>query len=455
MKKNKFSQKIIVLIFLIISSNLFAQSDLSINGYIQTDNRIRLDNGLFSWNENRLDLKFEGAPSDKYHFFSEVRLRGFGFPNVNRVSDLQMREKDKVYTWGLEFREAYLDLYQFGGLENLDIRVGRQIIVWGTADKINPTNNISPDDLEDIFNFGEQLGTNAIKADYYLDDVTLTGVYVPIFTPATLPFGDYSQAFVPEFNVPPGMTIRNVSDKITLPETKLSETSQFAFKVATNLFDYDLSLSYYNGRDDFPLANKIIITPVDTLGTVDVQSGMVYPKMQVVGADFSGSIYDIGFWGEGAMFIPDKIYMNTYIQTPMGLNPIEKSIALDDEPYFKYVLGCDYTFSNSWYVNAQFIHGFIHERGKNNLNDYIAFRFEKKFFNDKLKVVPLGGVVTVTDWGNMKDNYGIAGTPEITYYPSDNVELILGAFIMYGEGDNMFSRIQDQDELYLRAKVSF
>ena len=454
MNNNKLFQKMFLLSVFILTSSLFAQSDLSINGYIQTDNRIRFDNGQFSWNENRLNLKFEGAPSDKYHFFSEVRLRGFGFPNVNNTSELQTREKNNVYTWGLEFREAYLDLYQFG-FDDLDIRVGRQIIVWGTADKINPTNNISPDDLEDIFNFGAQMGANAIKADYYWDDVTLTGVFVPIFTPATLPYGDYAKAFVPEFNIPPGMTIRNVSDKITLPETKLSETSQFAFKVATNLFDYDLSLSYYNGRDDFPLANEIIITPVDTLGTADVQSGMVYPKMQVIGADFSGSIFNIGFWGEGAMFLADKVYMNTYIQTPMGLDPIDKSIALDDEPYFKYVLGFDYTFSNSWYVNAQFIHGFIHERGKDNLNDYIAIRFEKKFFNDKLKIVPIGGVITITDWGDMNNNYGIAGSPEITYYPTDNIELILGAFIMYGEGDNMFSRIQDQDELYVRAKVSF
>jgi len=447
-------QKLFVLSLFVLTGNIFAQSDLSINGYIRTNNRIRFDTGKFSWNENRLSLKFEGAPSDKYHFFSEVRLRGFGFPNANNVSDLQQKEKDFIYKWGLEFREAYLDLYQFG-LENLDVRIGRQIIVWGTADKINPTNNISPDDLEDIFNFGAQLGANAIKADYYWGDVTITGVFVPIFTPATLPFGDYEKAFVPEFNVPPGMTIRNISDKITLPETKLSETSQYAFKVATNLLDYDLSLSYYNGRDDFPLANEIIIKPVDTLGMADVQSGMVYPRIQVIGADFAGSIFDIGFWGEGAMFLADKVQKITYLETPIGLNPIEKSIALDDEPYFKFVLGFDYTFSNGWYVNGQFIHGFINERGKDNLNDYIAFRFEKKFFDDKMKIVPFGGVIEVNDWGNLKNNYGIAGNPEITYYPTDNIELTLGSFIMYGKGDNMFSRIQEQDELYVRAKVSF
>jgi len=454
--KNKILFLIILMLSLFIMTEIItAQSDLSINGYIKTDNRLRFDTNEFTWNENHLNLQFEGAPSDKYHFFSEVRLRGFGFPDVIQSSDLQRQEKDKVYRWGLEFREAYLDLYQFG-FENLDLRIGRQIISWGTADKLNPTSNISPDDLEDIFNFGEQLGTNALTATYYLNDnITLTGVFVPIFTPATLPYGDFSSAFAPPMDLPPGMLPRNFSDNVILPENKLTESSQYAFKAATNLFDYDVSVSYFKGRDDLPLADKVTITPVDTLGTIDIETELIYPKIQVIGADFAGSIGSVGFWGEGALFIPDKVEMPTFIQTQIGLQPQGESIALDDEPYFKYVIGGDYTFRNGIYFNAQFLHGFIHERGKDNLNDYIAFRFEKKFFNDELKIVPFGGAIAINDWDNVKNNYGYVGNPEITYYPTDNIELTLGAFWLEGKGANMFSQIKKNDELYVKAKVSF
>jgi len=326
---------------------------------------------------------------------------------------------------------------------------------WGTADKINPTSNLSPDDLEDIFNFGEQLGTNAFKADYYWGDITLTGAYIPVFTPATLPFGDFAKAFVPEVSLPPGVVIRDFSDKIILPENNLDETSQFAFKIASNLFDFDVSLSYFKGYDDLPLANKVTMTPIDSIGNTDLETEMIYPKFQVIGGDFTGSISSVGFWGEGALFFPEKVEINTFVQTPVGLQPLENSIALNDKPYFKYVLGIDYTFRNSWYLNAQFIHGFMHERGKDNLNDYIAFRFEKKFFNDELKIVPIGGVVAINNWDEIKNNYGLAGMPEITYYPSDNVEITLGAFLMEGKGYNMFNRIKDLDEFYLKAKVSF
>jgi len=447
----------LLILFVLISFNTVnlpgKTNSLNISGYIQTYNRLNLDTKSFTWNENLLNIKFEGAPSDKYHYFSEIRIKGLGIPNVNQSLDLQKPEKDMVFRWGLEFREAYLDLYQFI-FKNLDIRIGRQIITWGTADKLNPTSNISPDDLEDIFNFGEQLGTNAIKASYYWGDVTFTGIFIPIFTPAVLPYGNFSNALSTQMDLPDGMTVRDLSDNIVLPGTKVSESSQYAFKAAFSLFDYDISLSYYNGRDDLPIAKKVTISPIDLAGTVDIKTELFYPKIQVVGGDFAGTIGSIGVWGEGALFFSEKVELDTFIPTSVGLLS-EKTLILDDKPYFKYVLGCDYTFNSGLYLNIQYIHGFMHERGSM-LNDYLVFRFEKKFLNDELKIVPFGAVLTVNDWNDIENNYGLVLGPfELIYYPSDNVELTLGAYILEGKGSNMFSQIKKNDAIYMKAKVSF
>ncbi|MCK4339939.1 MAG: hypothetical protein KAW92_05375 [Candidatus Cloacimonetes bacterium] len=442
-------KKIILFISILVAifGNSYAQGNFSINGYLKTDNRMLTDDNSFTWNENQLGLKFEGSYSDDYHLFSEVRLRGFGFPEIPQTADLQ--RKDKVYKWDLEFREAYLDLYQFG-LKDLDLRIGRQIITWGTADKLNPTSNICPDNLEDVFNFGEQLGVNSALAIYYWKDFTFTGVYVPVFTPAILPSGVFASALSEPMELPAGMTLLNISDTVILPENRFTKTSQAAFKVGTNLLDYDLSFSYYYGRDDLPLMNKITITPVDTLGTVNITTEMIYPRMQIIGGDFAGSIGDIGVWGESALTIPDEYGMETIVG-----GEIQKSIALDDEPYCKFVIGGDYTFKNGLYLNAQYLHGFVHERGKDDLNDYLTFRFEKKFFNDELKVAPIGGAISVTDWDDCQNNYGFVANPEITYYPSDNVEIITGAYILDGKGSNMFTNVKNNDEVYIKVKVSF
>ena len=447
---------LIIIGIFIVSESLFADDGVNINGYIQTDNRIQTKSNKFTWNENRLNLRLEGTPSDKYHYFSEIRLRGFGFPATSRFLDLQMQEKNKVYPWGLEFREAYVDLYGFG-LKDLDVRIGRQVIAWGTADALNPTSNISPDDLEDIFNFGEKLGTNAVNASYYIgDNLTINGVYVPVFTPATLPFGDFADAFSAPMDLPLGMTVRTLSDTVILPERKASESSQIGLKASTNLFGYDLSLSYFKGRDDLPILSKATITPVDMIGTVDIATELVYPEIQVIGADFAGSIGSVGIWGEGAVYMPEELAMTTIAPSPTtGQMETTQTIVLDDKPYFKFVLGGDYTFKNGLYFNGQYLHGFLHERGKNELNDYFTFRLEKTFLNDKFKLVPIGGAVAINDWDDMKNNYGLVYAPELSYYPSDNVELSVVPFIIDGKGANMFGSIKDLDEILFRLKVSF
>jgi hypothetical protein len=177
--------------------------------------------------------------------------------------------------------------------------------------------------------------------------------------------------------------------------------------------------------------------------------------MHVIGADVAGQIKSVGVWAEGAVFLPDKVALTTTLKTLDGQQFEETGVALDDEAYVKYVVGMDYTFKNQWYVNAQFIHGFFHERGEDALSDYIVFRFEREFLNAELTVAPLGMAIAIPDWDEIDTNYGVVGIPEVTYRPTDNIELILGAYILEGEGSNMFGQIKDQDQIYFKAQVTF
>ena len=444
-----------VFIVLWLATGLLAQ--VNINGSIMTYNRVRLQqDGKITWNENRLNLKFEGNPSEHVHYYANLRFRGFGFPTATSSEELQLREKNRAYPWGMEFREAYVDIYGFL-TDNLDVRIGRQRIAWGTADRLNPTDNLNPDDLEDLFNFGAHFGSNAIQANYYLGDYTLTGVFIPVFHPAVLPYGDWAQAFVPQFEVPPGFSMGKVTNRIILPEHKLSQSSSFAFKLAGNWFNTDWSISYYNGRDDLPLVTRQEVQMYSNPPVFSVDMEMQYPRMQVIGADLAGSLGSVGVWAEGALFLPEKMYLTTITPSIQPYPPviIEKSVALDDQPYFKWVVGGDYTFKSGWYVNVQFLHGFLHERGSAELNDYLLARVEKKFMHDALKIVPFGVAVAVPEWKDISNNYGIAGGPEIDYYPFDALEIALGAYLIEGKGDNIFSRIKDFDEGFLKVTYEF
>ena len=54
-------------------------------------------------------------------------------------------------------------------LGRLDVRAGRQIIAWGRADGVNPTDNLSGQDLTLLVpdDVDRRLGTTAVRASYY------------------------------------------------------------------------------------------------------------------------------------------------------------------------------------------------------------------------------------------------------------------------------------------------
>ncbi len=424
-------------------------SKVTWGGYLQNENRLRSKDGELSWNEYRLDLKAEVKPTEKVRFYSEVWIRSWGFSEVRESSDLA--NKDKVAPWNLDLREAYIDLYGFL-FKNLDIRIGRQRIAWGTGDKLNPTDNLNPDDLEDIWDFGRHLGSNGLKMSYYLGGYTFEAAFIPAFTPAVLPRGDWAAALSPSMELPPGLTLRNLNDAIILPENKIKESSTVGVRVLKSLFGYDFSLSYVHGRDDLPLGEKVTLTPTGIPGEVDIASELVCPKRQVVGADMAGTISDVGVWAEAAVFFPEKVMLTTDLSA-LGMG-VHESIALDDEPYVRCVVGADYTFKNGIYINGQYLHGFIHERGRANLEDYFMFGIEKKFLNDKLKTMFSGGV-EVKDFKDPKNNYALILTPGIAYQPVDNAEITLGFRWIEGKATTAFGRVKDSDEFYIGAKYSF
>ena len=134
---------------------------------------------------------------------------------------------------------------------------------------------------------------------------------------------------------------------------------------------------------------------------------------------------------------------------------IVDSTILDAKPFLKFVVGGDYFFADGSYLNLQYIHGFIQERGKEALNDYFFLRYDKGFFNDKLKISPLSGAFIVTDWKNIQNNYALAYMPEIIYAATVNTEISLAVVLFEGEGKNLFANMKDYDMFMFKLKYVF
>lgn len=453
---------ILTLILIVaISGTINAQEDnnLKLSGHLLTDQRLLLKNDNdWAWNENRLTLKLDKRIADNSKFYSEIWLRNIGLPTIASSHDLY--NKGIVDPYNLDIREAYVQLNGFL-TKNLDLSIGRQRIVWGTADKLNPTDNLNPLDLEDILDFGRRRGSDAINMNYYINnEFSLQGVFIPFFQPANMPVGIFANALNPNMELPQGMVLKDFSDSLTMPKYNLGESSTAGLKFKGFAKGADFSLSYVWGYDGLPYSAKNILKPVDLTGGTSIHSQLSFIRTHIIGTDIATSIAGIGVWAEAAAFIPEKnIVMTNDLSAFYPMSPVpvtQDSLLLEkNKPYVKFVIGADYNFSDGSYVNLQYLHGFIHERGNDNMNDYFFLRYEKTILNNKLKIAPIGGGFIVTDWDNIQDNYALVYMPEIAYKATDNAEITLSAVIFDGKGDNLFANLKDYNMLMFKLKYSF
>lgn len=433
-------------------------SPVELSGELLTDQRFLLqEKNPWAWNENRVTLRLDKSNTGKSKFHSEIWLRNIGLPAINSSSDLY--NKGIIDPYNLEIREAYFQLNGFL-TKSLDVTIGRQRIAWGTADVINPTDNLNPYDMEDILDFGRHRGSDALNLQYYLNNnFSVQAVFVPFFHPANLPAGIFAGTLGSSMEMPPGMVLRDYSDTILMPGFNLGESANAGFRFKGFKGGIDFSMIYVWGRDGLPYNTANVIIPVDLTGGVDVNARLSYGRNHIIGTDLATSVAGIGFWAEAAVFIPEEdVVLSNDLSAfyPMSPDPvIVDSTILEAKPYFKFVVGGDYFFSGGSYLNLQYIHGFIHEKGNDALNDYFFLRYDKSYFNDKLKISPLSGAFIVTDWTDIKNNYALAYMPEAIYQATVNTEISLSSVFFNGESNNLFANMKEYDMFMLKLTYAF
>lgn len=451
---------------LMIISALFAESQttnqdenkIKFTGEFLSDQRFLTENkNNWAWNENRITLKSEKKKTGISNFSSEIWVRNIGVPKISNSADLF--NKSDIDPFQVEIREAFVELYNFP-FKNADLKIGRQRLAWGTADKINPTDNLNQYDMEDLLDFGRKRPTDAISFNYYLNnDFSVQAVFVPIFRPANLPIGIFSEILNPEFDVPEPLIIKETQDRIINPEFNLKESSTYGIRFKGFMKGIDFSFSYSKVYDGLPHNTFNLISPIDILGGVKVNSDLSFSKADVLGFDLSTNFMGIGIWAEAALFFSENdIIMRNDLTPllPVGSDPLifDSLLINSKEPYYKTVVGFDYHFKNKTYLNIQYFHGFVHERGRENMNNYILMTYDINFFREKLKLSPIAGAFSFKNF-DFSENYAIAYMPKIQYKASTDTEISIAALFTNGKGDNMFTKLRDYNMLIFSLKHFF
>ena len=102
---------------------------------------------------------------------------GDGFAELRLLYGMQSQTEQQAV---LDVREAYVNTY----VGPVDLRLGKQIIVWGRADLLNPTANLTPNDLHarSPIEDDRRIGNIAARANLRLAPVRIEGVWIPTCT---------------------------------------------------------------------------------------------------------------------------------------------------------------------------------------------------------------------------------------------------------------------------------
>jgi hypothetical protein len=332
---------------------------------------------------------------------------------------------NKKGTW--DFQEAYIDYYS----NFLDVRFGRQVIAWGKADEINPTDILNPQNLANISEDKgiRKIGLMSLKTEWKFSDYILEGIWKPEFDDIKFPAMDSRWAF---FTIP---GLEELPEP-EYPKNRIQDT-EWAFKLSRTISLFDLSVSYFDGWDN-------IATPVLTFNPELQQmqlDKLKFFRTKMIGADFAGSVSSFGLWAEAAYFITEN-----------NDDPLVKN------PYLQYVIGTDYTFDNGILINLQYFQEVNKEKSDEEiisklgfgipLQQAVSFRLEKSFGEIEEHSVEVFGIYDI------KDN-SIMFQPKLILSPEDAFEIEVGVILYYGEEESIFGRFEKNDLVYLKGTYSF
>ncbi len=216
----------ILFLFLLLAGYLHSQTT-SLNGFVRTYTGILLKTGEYAIIQNTLDIKFEHS-RDNVAFTAN--------PYMWHFSDSRLE---------IDLREVFMDIY----FESMDIRIGKQQIIWGKADGVFITDIVSPKDLREFLlpDFNEiRIGVTAVKFDYYIGDNTFELVWIPVFTPTHMPAE--GSIWFPKLDFPMEPQIDDSKQEV---KGSVENSDLFAkYSVMTSLIDFEIMAGY--AWDDDP-----------------------------------------------------------------------------------------------------------------------------------------------------------------------------------------------------------
>ncbi|MDH3216654.1 MAG: hypothetical protein OEN01_10215 [Candidatus Krumholzibacteria bacterium] len=339
---------------------------------------------------------------------------------------------DVVHRTHIDIRQAAILLRAH---ERLDLRVGRQVLTWGTGDLLF-VNDLFPKDFVSFFigrdNEFLKAPSNSLKATFYSGIVNADIAWTPVFAPDKFITGERLSFFDRSIG---GLTsAAQMGGPLTVRKPdRIWENGEFAGRLFRKISGYEVAAYGYVGFSKQPVAfDQTVAIPT-------------FSRLAVWGASARGNLL-------GGIANVEGAFYDSYKDRDGG-NPNLPNSHIRGLLGYERELVANFTTGVQYYVER------IHKHEELVASSPSA-EFEPKetrhLFTIRLNQRLRQETVTLSLFAffspNDEDGYA---RPAVSHKWSDSVTMTLGANVMWGDEYTFFGQLQDNTNVYARLRYSF
>ena len=450
-----------------VYASAISTDNLTVSGFLKNATSVNLDD-LDEFLKIRSTAQFEAEYrlTENFHLFTIFREF---YDSVYDAEDTWERRKNRKHLSRTKdtdwLRECYIDFYS----QNLDIRIGKQQVVWGTADGVKILDVVNPFDMRE-FNLE---WTRKLDADSRIPLWMLKLEYAPTVN-GTLQFlfiPDFEPNFMAPAYAPYAVraknageerlnTLRNLGARVNIHNKKPGQSIENA-RIGVRWLDvikgFEYTLNYLHGYD---LSISRYFMGIKPLGVPFFPGSVAYfedryAQTELFGCSFSKAL-TAGFF-RGLNIRGEFAYIKNHTN---GYGTKDNQVDVGKVDQYNYVLGFDKYYWTNWLFSFQLIQYWL-ERKKEHGYQYLfgptsdildqcetilSLKVSTDFMHERLKPDVLIGWGDDNDW---------QVNPRIEYELRDYLTLAWGMHIFNGHSSQLYGEFNNRDTTYLEVKFGF
>lgn len=396
---------------------------------------------LSGFMESRIGSRLQDDAHEKKTSIGEMRLqigleKDFDNLTANFVSDFIYDPVQDDHTLDLERGQGFIDIREanmlFSPLRFMDMKIGRQILTWGTGDLVF-INDLFPKDWNSFFSGRDdeylKAPSDAVKAAIFFGSYNLDIIYTPRFDADRFIDGKRISFFDRASS-----SLRGRGNPVIAarPDRWFSD-DELALRLYRSFGAYETALYYYNGLWKSPAGR-------------DKATGLVtFPRLEVFGASVRGPVgkgigsAEAGYYKSADGAASDPLVRNDEIRLLAGY---EQEIARELTGSVQYYLERKLDYGQ--YL-ASLPPGAIQDSKNRHI---FTVRLSRLLMNQNM-TVGLFNFYSPTD----RDGYLRLN---ISYKITDNLKISMGGNIFYGSRIfSFFGQLKDNSNIFTALHLDF